>query len=1427
MEENSYRIRTKVGEESAGVLNVHLKQSYNTLEVLSLKIDQKNTYKLYQSDYGVIVGRVIANGGVGIPNAKVSIFIERDDSDDMGMKILYPFDTPQSVDDNNVRYNLLPDYVDSSCHQNVGTFPNKRKVLDNNSLIEVFEKYYKYTTTTNEAGDYMLFGVPSGSQKLHVDVDLSDIGIFSQRPRDMIYKGYNMNQFESPNKFKTGKNLAGLVQIYTQDIGVFVYPYWGDTTDNDNNIAVTRCDIQLAYQLEPTCVFIGSIITDAGSNSIQQNCSAAEKNGHMGEMVSGEGTIEIIRRTYDNKVEELQIKGNRVIDTEGVWCYQIPMNLDYVITDEFGNLVPSDNPQKGIATRARVRFRISLDEMPNDDKTRKRAKYLVPNNPRNDKDLYPDFYKTHEVDYEFGTKTKDENYCDLLWNKVYTVKNYIPRMQRSKKSDVKKHTGIKMISHHGDNNPMPFNGVNIKLSFIYRFICILLKIFVNFVRVINGVITYAFLLPCILYNFFHRIAMTRFLGIQPFKFLDGLAKLFLAVVGSCVKISSEMCDNYTSHHLTFYPGCETGLADKLLKYECVWKKTKEKHYKEERSLPAEEKTKPVRSVDELYNCVETALAEEYDVISFNFQNDWVNGTLYAPLWFRRILEKKKYFFGLITKKAKDQWCSATGKYSINPKHPLTKFQPCAVKRSGTKSYRNFNYKAVNAKYMKDGGCKEDCHNKKTSVQYENGLILEKENMFGQKIYYYRSVEVEPDGEVKLLFATDIVLLGSLNDYDMDGIQPFFKSLESTTFNLPPNILATDNTATIAINAKSDDVVEMSYEVDFESTSQIAGSDWGNFNDDLCESSSTSEKTTASGLFYSIGCSSVRMIPKSCINLSRVCEYGVTLDAVKEVLNNNKVKTDGSNIEESYDTLVPDGYISRDELYNNDQRSLFATLNGNKLRTTVDTTNGITRYKFKYLYLDNFDGSLYTEMWKNQSPCKKTPKFNYLLESFCKGYYDFRMGEKPYFYDGDHSFPRYENSFYFYFGLKEGKTAIQKFYTNFYSDCTNPNDALEIIGIDTRGNDWCSEANGNGNGYLALDLTNIDRPCDIYMERTDNDVSDDGFTINKNNHEKIYISGEQKVELEENGYVRIEGVHIENGEYILTITDSNGEIFDTKFSMDTKRLKFDVNIENFNDADNVLMYKFDGDRGLILSDTDQMEYNGRDIGGTIFIHNVSDDKDGKPITDYRIYIDCISNDDLGYHVKVDNSDGTDPSNGFLNKTETTFLFGIPKGDEYYRIKIVELCDNVETGNVATETIKFDKLTTYKLYINGVDYDVIKDWACGYDATYNSARATIGLNNERISEKWIKMSDINNYDWAEYGTMKKIDEEIVKVLNGQINTIQTRLTPKQFAMLKLLVNYDSLVEWHKMISVGNVTNNGGILAVDDTNANDTFIFNKYEH
>jgi hypothetical protein len=79
--DKSFRIRTEVGKDK--VVHVNLQQDYSFLEILSLKLNQIDTYKLHVSNYGVLVGRVVANGNFGIPNVKLSVFVPLDEDDSL------------------------------------------------------------------------------------------------------------------------------------------------------------------------------------------------------------------------------------------------------------------------------------------------------------------------------------------------------------------------------------------------------------------------------------------------------------------------------------------------------------------------------------------------------------------------------------------------------------------------------------------------------------------------------------------------------------------------------------------------------------------------------------------------------------------------------------------------------------------------------------------------------------------------------------------------------------------------------------------------------------------------------------------------------------------------------------------------------------------------------------------------------------------------------------------------------------------------------------------------------------------------------------------------------------------------------------------------------------------------------------------------
>ena len=196
-------------------------------------------------------------------------------------------------------------------------------------------------------------------------------------------------------------------------------------------------------------------------------------------------------------------------------------------------------------------------------------------------------------------------------------------------------------------------------------------------------------------------------------------------------------------------------------------------------------------------------------------------------------------------------------------------------------------------------------------------------------------------------------------------------------------------------------------------------------------------------------------------------------------NNGKPKAE-------YRYYVPTGLISNVDIEGASFRSMFATMNHNRLVATLNNeATGYKKYNFRFLRPDGFDGSLFKYVHEEGSPYNKVvndtdnPKaitdsskffknvfpdwdrpLDYdekeverterrTVESSIDDYYMFRLGLNT-FADKEqrkhylrkekvgYLFPQYENSFYFYFGLKDGSTALDEFKKQFFSECESNN-----------------------------------------------------------------------------------------------------------------------------------------------------------------------------------------------------------------------------------------------------------------------------------------------------------------------------------------------------------------------------------------------------
>jgi len=384
----NFRIRTKVGVDTR--VEAKLEQDFDFLEILSLKLTQQQVYNRPTSNYGVLCGRVYANNGFGVPNAKVSVFIPLTDEDSNNPVIsrIYPYRNLNTQNEDGYRYNLLPYVASYTGHVPTGTFPDREDILKDKSLSYTYEKYYKFTAKTNDAGDFMIFGAPVGNHTIVMDVDVSDIGQFSLTPQDLLRIGRATEAQLDGAKFKESTDLDSLPQIIGIKKTIDINPFWGDP--DLATIAVTRVDFNLLeeanIEFKPTCVFMGSLISGIDTKAISKTCKVKVRAGDLCELITGPGQILAIRQTvnFDKLgrpiLEQYKVENDgQVIDENGTWMIDLPMNMDYVYTDEEGKQQISYDPSIGIPTKGRYRFKIKWNQSDKSTEQLKRGYFLIPN----------------------------------------------------------------------------------------------------------------------------------------------------------------------------------------------------------------------------------------------------------------------------------------------------------------------------------------------------------------------------------------------------------------------------------------------------------------------------------------------------------------------------------------------------------------------------------------------------------------------------------------------------------------------------------------------------------------------------------------------------------------------------------------------------------------------------------------------------------------------------------------------------------------------------------------------------------------------------------------------------------------------------------------------------------------------------------------
>ncbi len=556
---DSYRIRTELGINKS--INVQLDQEFEFLEILSLKIQQTDIYTRSCADYGVLVGRVTANNGFGLPNARVSIFIPIEQVDESNPIItsIYPYKSPSDKNNDGYRYNLLPYTPSYSKHAATGTLPTKSDVLTGSTAVEIYDKYYKFTTKTNDSGDYMIMGVPLGAQTIVMDVDLSDIGEFSLTPQDLIRIGLATEAQVAGNRFRTSNDLNSLPQIINLTKNAEISPLWGDPEICD--ISINRLDFDLRddanVDIQPTSVFMGSMFSSPNKFRIRRGCKPKDNMGNLCGLTSGPGQILAIRQTIQQdedgnpvlEVYELEQAGN-VIDGDGTWLTELPMNLDYVVTNEFGERVLSNDSTIGIPTKGKYRFKIKWSQANDLTMQTRRPSYLVPNvkeygwrNPgtdptndgsRTEKNLQESSYYfglawsgytngftgSEQIDRLNEIIDCEDTFYEFQFNRVYTVSSLIDQYKKGRGRG--RFIGIKEIDDDSCDstiNKFPVNDGFKNFDLLYFLFSIIFTV-IQFVGVVLLIVAHLLLfLYTITIQALCEVCRVEILGKRPFQFI--------------------------------------------------------------------------------------------------------------------------------------------------------------------------------------------------------------------------------------------------------------------------------------------------------------------------------------------------------------------------------------------------------------------------------------------------------------------------------------------------------------------------------------------------------------------------------------------------------------------------------------------------------------------------------------------------------------------------------------------------------------------------------------------------------------------------------------------------------------------------------------------------------------------------------------------
>ena len=215
-------------------VDIKLTRTFDTLDTLSVKNNLTSTWPTQEATTGVLFGKLTArqkildeNGEkviIPLKNIPIAIFNTSEE---------FPEITSKDDDGNRIRLNIKENskekqYFNSeSFLTDVGSGTTEGFLKKDKSAI-IPEKF-KYSTITNEEGEFLLTDLPSGQQTFMFEVDLLKQG--------MTHDEVALNFFPYPSDLDP--NIDSVPHFFFRQFPVNIIPTWGDFQSGYTELNIT------------------------------------------------------------------------------------------------------------------------------------------------------------------------------------------------------------------------------------------------------------------------------------------------------------------------------------------------------------------------------------------------------------------------------------------------------------------------------------------------------------------------------------------------------------------------------------------------------------------------------------------------------------------------------------------------------------------------------------------------------------------------------------------------------------------------------------------------------------------------------------------------------------------------------------------------------------------------------------------------------------------------------------------------------------------------------------------------------------------------------------------------------------------------------------------------------------------------------------